>query len=185
MSQGYKNIFGTNYRTEYFEHHKGLLDTFMCAYCGKLIKKDLVTVDHVVPKSKFWANIIWDANKKSNLACACQSCNSSKGAKVDLRILQGILTILLGPVGTILGLVVKIAYNIGRFFAKVGLWAIFNMGLKTVFKLFKKIPLPIQILIIGAMLLYLNSIGVLGNLHIIEKVKSAYDNISTSVLNFI
>lgn len=45
---------------------------YRCAYCGFRLK---LTLDHVVPVSKGGRDI------ESNLVPACQSCNSSKGAK--------------------------------------------------------------------------------------------------------
>lgn len=181
MSQTYQNKFGTNYRTEFFKHHKGLFGLYFCTYCGKIMHKSVVTVDHVVPKSKFLANKVWDANTKFNLVAACHSCNSSKGNKVDLRIVQGELVLLLGPVGIVAGQAIRLFSFVSKILTKVGLWAVGKVILKTVFKLIKNVPAPVQVIAIGALLYYLNSIGVLGELDIVANVK----NILAEFMNII
>lgn len=52
-----------------------LRDKGMCQYCGKYHHRDLVTYDHVVPRSKGgltdWTNIV----------TCCRSCNRKKGGR--------------------------------------------------------------------------------------------------------
>jgi 5-methylcytosine-specific restriction endonuclease McrA len=48
-----------------------------CAYCGKELDYNAVTLDHVIPKSK------GGTRKESNLYPACQKCN---GLKRDLSL---------------------------------------------------------------------------------------------------
>lgn len=51
-------------------------DNHTCQYCGHKISGDLVTIDHVIPKSKGGKNI-WD-----NLVTCCISCNTKKDNKL-------------------------------------------------------------------------------------------------------
>lgn len=46
-----------------------------CAYCGKHIGKDVMTADHIIPKSK------GGGNADANLLPACKPCNLLKGDK--------------------------------------------------------------------------------------------------------
>lgn len=66
---------------------KGVLsrDNFTCIYCGtrpgdlshgKLLTKNDMTVDHILPKSKGGKDV-W-----SNTACACSICNHRKGDRL-------------------------------------------------------------------------------------------------------
>ena len=45
-----------------------------CAYCDKQLSDRDATIDHIVPKHK------GGHNTRSNLACACTSCNQKKGS---------------------------------------------------------------------------------------------------------
>lgn len=69
---------------------------YRCAYCGKLIEKSQVEVDHIVPVNAVRANdsIYRDflkdlgcesVNDSRNLVAACRECNQKKGASVDLE----------------------------------------------------------------------------------------------------
>lgn len=69
---------------------------YRCAYCGKLIEKSQVEVDHIVPVNAVRANdsIYRDflkdlgcesVNDSKNLVAACRECNQKKGASVDLE----------------------------------------------------------------------------------------------------
>lgn len=81
-SSGYRNDF---FRDDPREKYK-------CAYCGKVLKKEQATVDHILPVRKFRNNRsgillksvinllgIKDINDSRNLAPACQKCNRKKG----------------------------------------------------------------------------------------------------------
>lgn len=91
----------SDYRTTFFAKNPGFHDRYICAYCGKILKKENVTVDHVFPidkvsRSSFYKKIvIWlnikNINDYKNLVCACKKCNSSKGSKMGLWILRGFL----------------------------------------------------------------------------------------------
>lgn len=69
---------------------------YRCAYCGKLVEKSQVEVDHIVPVNAVRANdsIYRDflkelgcesVNDSRNLVAACRECNQKKGASVDLE----------------------------------------------------------------------------------------------------
>jgi 5-methylcytosine-specific restriction endonuclease McrA len=69
----------------YSKHHIYKRDRFICQYCGKQLRRDETTIDHVVPRSQggltSWANCV----------TACEPCNSTKAdqtpeqAKMKLR----------------------------------------------------------------------------------------------------
>lgn len=91
-----------DYRKVFFERNKGFLNQFyICAYCGRIFRKENITVDHIFPidkisKSKFYQNLLkWlnisNVNDYNNLAPACKHCNSKKGRKVGLWVLRGFL----------------------------------------------------------------------------------------------
>ena len=73
------------YRKKYFEKNPGLLGfIWICSQCGKpLFGKSSVAVDHIIPLDKGGKNHV------SNCTSICKHCNSSKGAKVDIRIVKG------------------------------------------------------------------------------------------------
>ncbi len=61
-------------------------DDMRCQYCGKRYKMDELTVDHVVPVSR-WNSIPerWrpeSPNSWENQVCACRRCNTIKGNKL-------------------------------------------------------------------------------------------------------
>lgn len=52
-------------------------DGYVCQYCYLDIPKDLATIDHVIPTSRFTNKS--DSNKWSNLVACCKKCNTFKG----------------------------------------------------------------------------------------------------------
>ena len=56
-----------------------LRDNSCCRYCGKKLKIDEITFDHVIPKSKKGKINI------ENLAIACRKCNTIKGEELMLN----------------------------------------------------------------------------------------------------
>ena len=72
---------------------------YYCAYCGKRLTADEVTVDHLYPikkgeqslkiqkrlKRKGFSGI----NDPQNLVPACRSCNSKKGSKTGIWLIRG------------------------------------------------------------------------------------------------
>jgi len=61
-------------------------DDMRCQYCGKRHKMDELTVDHIIPLSK-WESVdpshrSEDPNSWKNQVCACKRCNTLKGSKL-------------------------------------------------------------------------------------------------------
>lgn len=92
---------GKNYRQDYFAAHKPVWNgKYHCAYCGKLLPKNQIAVDHMIPvqkakASKFWQNVLKifcneGVNDPKNLVGTCQHCNSKKGVKTSFWILRGL-----------------------------------------------------------------------------------------------
>ena len=50
-------------------------DSYQCQYCGIYCKPDVVSIDHIIPRSK------GGKNKWRNLVTACKPCNNIKGDK--------------------------------------------------------------------------------------------------------
>lgn len=90
----------TGYRKTFFENNEPFIkNRYFCAYCGRLIRKDKVTVDHLYPVGAAKRNINLQRRLKrngyetindvKNLVPACKRCNSSKGKKMGIWILRG------------------------------------------------------------------------------------------------
>lgn len=74
---------------------------YFCIYCGRLLKKKNVNVDHILPvrkaetsrwvqsymERKHWAGV----NDARNLGASCRRCNSRKGAKTGIWTLRGMI----------------------------------------------------------------------------------------------
>lgn len=58
-------------------------DGFRCVYCKAELTADVVTIDHVIPKTK------GGGSQLSNLVVACRSCNSSKGNRRSTPYARG------------------------------------------------------------------------------------------------
>jgi 5-methylcytosine-specific restriction endonuclease McrA len=61
-------------------------DDMCCQYCGKRFRMDELTVDHIIPLSK-WDSVPpehrpEDPNSWENQVCACRRCNTIKGNKL-------------------------------------------------------------------------------------------------------
>lgn len=93
-SSNYRKIFFSNYDT-FFK------DYYICSYCGKLLKKEEVTVDHIIPiakaqKNDFYRKIlkklnIININDYRNLTCSCSKCNFRKSNKAGIWVVRGFL----------------------------------------------------------------------------------------------
>lgn len=93
----------TNYRNNFFKSCKGIFGTnvYVCAYCGKFLKKSKVRVDHIIPvykakNYKFYRKLlslrgIKNVNDIHNLTPSCEKCNSKKSADTGLWIIKGLL----------------------------------------------------------------------------------------------
>ena len=62
-----RKVFSQEKRNDIYERTKG-----RCALCGKFIRFDQFTVDHVIPLAKGGTNDI------ENLQCTCKHCNAMK-----------------------------------------------------------------------------------------------------------
>lgn len=92
----------TNYRDCFFKQQKGIFGTkiYICAYCGKFLKRRNVQVDHIIPVYKaktnfFYRNLlsirgIKNVNDIRNLTASCKKCNCKKSANGGLWIIKGI-----------------------------------------------------------------------------------------------
>ena len=97
---GFNKERSTNYRQTFFSNNKPFIkDRYFCAYCGKLVKKRDITIDHLFPidavKKSFYSRLKMrmkgfnDINDVRILVPACLSCNQRKSNKTGLWILKG------------------------------------------------------------------------------------------------
>ncbi len=61
-------------------------DDMRCMYCGERYSMDFLTVDHIIPRSR-WDNVPKDKRPEvincwENQVCACKTCNAIKGNKL-------------------------------------------------------------------------------------------------------
>jgi len=97
------NLFSkrsSDYRKVFFSTYPPIFkDLYFCAYCGRLYKKSMITIDHLYPVAKVHSNIrlqeylqkmgASSVNDPKNLVPACLKCNQRKGTKVGLWTLRG------------------------------------------------------------------------------------------------
>lgn len=123
-----------NYRKRYFDKHKGILGLYTCAYCGKIIAKHNVQVDHIFPigivrRSAFakgfiaFNNTIFNplhpsegVNGVWNTCSACSACNSAKSDSGGLWIWRGYIGRIVYPIVN-LGTGIYFVYSIYKAFA--------------------------------------------------------------------
>ena len=103
--QSYPNTYlrSGDYRKKFFAKNQPIIrDYYICAYCGRWIKKKDVTVDHIISirkaqRSKMLQFIlrmikIEDINDEKNLTAACETCNKKKGQKISFSyVIRGFL----------------------------------------------------------------------------------------------
>lgn len=92
---------GSAYRRTFFNSNKSVHNHYFCAYCGRYIPKEKITVDHIIPiysvkYSPFKQKIlkmfgINNINCEKNLTPACFHCNRQKGTKGGVWSLRGII----------------------------------------------------------------------------------------------
>lgn len=70
-------------RERVYENYNG-----KCAICGKPIKFDNFTIDHIIPLSR------GGKNELSNFQSACEECNKLKGSRMDNEFAVGLANIL-------------------------------------------------------------------------------------------
>ncbi len=92
----------SNYRDEFFKANKGYKHNgkkYHCAYCGKILTKKQLQVDHVIavdavkkhliPRLIIKLSGIKNVNDPKNLVASCPSCNNRKSNKQGLWVLRG------------------------------------------------------------------------------------------------
>lgn len=92
------------YRYRFISKHPGFQNNwYLCSYCGKIISKRNMQVDHVVAinKTRKWWNLssmpyrmlvkhyTHGVNSVENLVPACAQCNEKKGGKAGRWVLKG------------------------------------------------------------------------------------------------
>lgn len=119
-SQGGPYERSADYRRDYLKKHKGFFGIYTCAYCGRLITKSNMQVDHIYPVNRaatrtsgkvfVTLNSFWRGKKGRNQGvngnwnktAACPKCNNLKSDK-------GGLCVTLGYLGRIINPIIKIA----------------------------------------------------------------------------
>lgn len=92
----------SDYRKQFFIHNKPVKSSkYRCAYCGRLVSKDKVTIDHIIPVKKMsdskkirrYAKTfgVFETNDLKNLCSACKRCNQRKSAKMGSWVIRGFL----------------------------------------------------------------------------------------------
>jgi len=90
----------TDYRRRYFSSHTpDIGNMYICVYCGKWMRREKTTVDHLYPigrvsrdlalQKKLSGKGIQNINDSKNLVAACNSCNNRKKDAMGLWILKG------------------------------------------------------------------------------------------------
>lgn len=93
------------YRDNYLDRHKGAAGLYMCVYCGRIMTRRTMQVDHVIPVGKANCWIYWrllkrgkNLNEVCNLVAACPRCNRRKSDKGGLWIVRGLIGPYIWPV---------------------------------------------------------------------------------------
>lgn len=95
-------ILSDDYRKEFHKHNnpvrvRGGVPQYRCIYCGRMVplyssnNEFPMEVDHIIPKTRMGAGILWNPNKGWNLGSSCKSCNTSKSNKIDARVVKGFI----------------------------------------------------------------------------------------------
>ncbi|MCD8109513.1 MAG: HNH endonuclease [Clostridiales bacterium] len=89
-----------SYRKDFFAHYRPFYkNRYFCIYCGKLLPKEKIQIDHIVPvhaaetsraarrliRSKGWDGV----NDYRNLGASCRECNLKKGAHMGAWVFRG------------------------------------------------------------------------------------------------
>lgn len=83
----------SGYRDKYLRQKKGLHGWYFCIYCSRPLRKETVTIDHIVPVDKAKRSFltraylrllhIEDVNAIRNLGACCKKCNRKKSNKLN------------------------------------------------------------------------------------------------------
>lgn len=96
-----KYVRSTDYRKNFLNSYdKKDGKYYRCAYCGKKLTDQTMTVDHIIPIDKVQHNVYYrklmglfkvnNVNDINNLAPACERCNKRKGRKLKGYLFNGI-----------------------------------------------------------------------------------------------
>lgn len=99
-TQGSFSERSSGYRKAFFKANRPYINNrYVCAYCGRLVKKDKLTIDHLYPVNKAKRSTYIQKKLKSqglsgindvrNLVPACRKCNQRKSDKMGVWILKG------------------------------------------------------------------------------------------------
>lgn len=106
----------TDYRRKYITKHKGLCGIYSCSYCGALIPRNLMEVDHIFPVHKAKETLSGKAfvlmstslqnpahakegvNGTWNTCCSCHKCNHAKSAKGGTWVVRGYIGRIVFPI---------------------------------------------------------------------------------------
>lgn len=91
-------VRASNCRDKFFRNYK---EPYRCRYCNKLLNKDKVRVDHLIPVGRVqhsWSarlllklSGIKNVNDAKNLVPACNRCNLKKSDKLGIWYIKGII----------------------------------------------------------------------------------------------
>jgi 5-methylcytosine-specific restriction endonuclease McrA len=80
-----KNYIHLNYgRATYNKMNVFIRDDFTCQYCGRTLDRSHLTIDHIIPRSKYkeLGNKKYTVNSFENVVTACKPCNARKADKL-------------------------------------------------------------------------------------------------------
>ena len=90
-----------NYRNEFFAKNKTVSGRYRCAYCGRKLEREKITIDHIFPvhcmeeypavRKRAALFGIRGSNDLKNLVPACRRCNLRKGTRMGWWIIKGFL----------------------------------------------------------------------------------------------
>lgn len=110
----------TDYRRKYLAKHRGMCGVYSCSYCGALVPKHLMEVDHIFPVHKAKETLSGKAfvlmsaslqnplhakegvNGTWNTCCSCHKCNHTKSAKGGIWVIRGYVGRIIFPIANIL-----------------------------------------------------------------------------------
>ncbi len=93
-------IRGSSYRRDFFANNKPIdkYGRYRCVYCGRKLRPERITVDHIYPIGAVRSNIrlqkrlnkkgIYNINDVKNLVPACMKCNKKKGTQMGSWLIR-------------------------------------------------------------------------------------------------
>lgn len=92
-----KRFFRQSHQTLMFSRKNIFLrDNYMCQYCGKQYDTNILTYDHVIPKSK-WTDLNTSPTSWTNIVTACVQCNRKKGDKTPKQANMPLINMPIKP----------------------------------------------------------------------------------------